>query len=507
MPTFRVFFQALLGVLVFKLDDVIFGDDKKDHVSSHEGNATISWIPETCPNDCACGMVHNRRSVDCRNIGLDLPPINISGETEFIDLSGNRLSSGSLALLRDLFKLRELRIADCRVHSLDDLTLEGHDWSLGLRILDASNNKLAYLHNRSFIKMPGLQSLFLSNNRIEIIHSEAFHGLEKLTHLDISRNRITNIAEAKWLCQLPHLQRLLLHDNNIHTIPNMSFRCMLNLETLDLSSNQIRTIQNEAFLNLKNLRNLSIADNALLQVPSSSFQNLAMLEDLDLSGNALSEIAGGSFQHSPTLKRLMLNRIMALQLVDEMAFINLTSLEILEMSNNSRLRYIHYNAFDTVDHLSELHIDGCALGTIEEELIQNLPSLSFLDVSSNPLICDCLLGWLHRDFNGTSQRNITLLRADKTLCKGVSIQKVEFNKMAKTCGPRIVGLFSSQVQIRQTDPLRLYCKAVGIPRPHTYWMRNERTVTDEVRPTRFKHFSGYHCPRYFNIYSKREVKK
>lgn len=403
--------------------------------------------------------------------------MNISHDTEVVDLSGNRLLTGSLALLRDLVNLRELTIVGCHVHSLEDLTLGGHDWSLGARVLNADDNRLTHLHNRSFINLADLENLTLSNNRIESIHPSAFYGLHRLTFLDVTGNRLTTLTDARWICQIQHLRNLVLSANALHSVPDMTFRCLADLRSLDLSANRIRQINNEAFFGLDQLRHLTLADNALGMVPSEALSRLPAILDLSLSGNAMRELPTDSFRSAATMKSLLLNRMSELQLVDRGSFRNLSSLERLEMRNSPRLKYIHYRAFESLPRLRILDLGSCALETLDAELVASLPSLSWLQLRFNPLVCDCVLSWLAQRLRSNLTGNGLVVSApEETRCqfpaeiKDVPVGRGPLDQLSGSCGPRILPLFSHEVQVSMTDPTRIHCRAVGIPRPRSFWV-------------------------------------
>jgi len=443
----------------------------------------LPWTPALCPTECTCSLLLSRssfkvlRTVNCSNLGLDLPPMNISHDTEVVDLSGNRLLTGSLALLRDLVNLRELSIVGCLVHSLEDLTLGGHDWSFGARVLNADDNRLTHLHNRSFINLADLENLTLSNNRIESIHPGAFYGLHRLTSLDLTGNRLTTLSDARWLCQIQTLQCLDLSSNALHSLPDMTFHCLADLRSLDLSTNRIRQINNDALSGLDQLRHLSLADNALGTVPTEALSRLPAILDLSLSGNAFRELPIDSFRSSATMTSLQLNRMSELQLVGRGSFRNLSSLERLEMRNSPRLKYIHHRAFESLPRLRILDLGSCALETLDVELVTSLPSLSWIRLSFNALVCDCVLSWLAQTLRSNlTGSGLVISDPEETRCqfpaelKDVPVGRVPLEQLSGSCGPRILPLFSHEVQIPMTDPTRIHCRAVGIPRPRSFWV-------------------------------------
>lgn len=413
------------------------------------------------------------RVVVCTDLGLRVPPQNLPSDTYSLDLSGNSLLPGSLVFLRDLTSLQLLVVTRCKIRTLEELFTGGQRWSffaLHTFVLDNNElNKLASSH--SFVKMATLKSLSLANNRIDFIHPSAFAGLVQLEDLNLSNNRLFTLLNNQWMFFLPVLQRLNLSGNLIHTLHNSSFGQLSSISLLDLRSNRLRQIQTNAFRGLENLLKLVLGQNNLKSIPSFALAAANSLAHLDVSDNCMEEIPKGSFWNLSSLVSLTLSNMNCLQIVDELSFVNLASLTHLEISRCSRLTYIHRDAFKGVGRLKTLVLHNNAMATVEEGIFRSLPSLTELDLHSNPFTCDCVMQWLVR-----KQKLLTLLNDRFLTCsspvalKHLSLVDVPINRLSEKCGPRVLPLFKEQIEVMVSETVQLRCLAVGLPPPSTTWV-------------------------------------
>jgi len=226
-----------------------------------------------------------------------------------------------------------------------------------------------------------------------------------------------------------------------------------------------------------------------------------------------------------------LNRVRRLRMVEYGAFVNLTSLRRLELSQNRHLRYISHSAFVDVPVLTSLDLALSGLNTLESEVPGSLPALRKLSLRGSPLICDCIVRSLLRYFQ--NRANLTVDIDEGTVCSPPSFsmptttpaserssanssdsitstvtadnsvawrsattdvvlnstktpakmsEPVQNNRtVSALCRPRILALFNSDVHVTVTDKLRLDCRAVGIPPPSVSWLLPvDNDVIDDV---------------------------
>ena len=90
-----------------------------------------------------------------------------------------------------------------------------------------------------------------------------------------------------------------------------------------------------------------------------------------------------------------------LAVIEKYAFVNLPKLKILEMKNNKNLVHFGTKAFgNSVQSLQYLYLTNSAIEVFPETIMRNGDVLNFqlekLDISGNPLSCDCHLNWIKK---------------------------------------------------------------------------------------------------------------
>lgn len=128
----------------------------------------------------------------------------------------------------------------------------------------------------------------------------------KTTILDLRFNKIRNIPPNHFK-DLKHLHTLLLNNNHIMRLQNMSFTGLESLRYLYLYKNRIRTIEKGVFKNLRNLEQLYLHFNDLATFEANTFSNLTSLQRLFLHNNRLQRVPRGAFSNLHALRRLRLD--------------------------------------------------------------------------------------------------------------------------------------------------------------------------------------------------------
>ncbi|VDL82416.1 unnamed protein product [Nippostrongylus brasiliensis] len=193
-----------------------------------------------------------------------------------------------------------------------------------------------------------------------------------LSLLNLTGNGITRVSSETFKA-MPSVQFLYLNDNDIRQAGRYAFEPMQRLRVLDMSrALGRRTASSKADLisvlfetekrGFVDLAELRLADNQIQQLHKDTFCKVLGLRRLDLSNNNLS-----SFDVAPNCLR---------------------SLEALDLSGN------HFTNVPT-------------------SLWDSLESLSTLDISGNPLHCDCAL----QPFSAIAkQEKYSFLNQGKTFC-------------------------------------------------------------------------------------------
>ncbi|KAG7212334.1 hypothetical protein KM043_012656 [Ampulex compressa] len=290
-----------------------------------------------------------------------------------------------------------------------------------LLILNLNHNKISAVHGKAFTGLDTLEILSLYGNKISSIEADAFKGLDKkLRRLNLGGNALTRIP-TQALSTLDTLKKLEMQENGITTIqagdfeglrgldllglahnrlsevPARVFSHLTQLNSLELEGNQITHVDPDAFIGLEeNLQYLRLGDNNLHEVPSDALRRLHRLRHLDLRANnitVLLEDAFAGYGDSITFLNLQKNLI---KVLPAMVFENLNSLETLNLQNNKLIQ-------------------------IPEEVTENIvDTLRHIDITDNPLICDCELRWYSAWLENLHDKDDEMMSKKRTVCTMVS---------------------------------------------------------------------------------------
>lgn len=154
------------------------------------------------------------------------------------------------------------------------------------------------------------------------------------------------------------------------------------LEILHLAGNRFREFQTWSEDSLDGLLQLHAANNQIWRINVKALSPYPNLQRLDLARNRIETLPDGLFKSTPNLKWLSLEGNM-LKRIETYTFKSLLKMDELHLENN-RIEYVNPYALATNGRLRELHLQGNRITQIDI-LLYNLPSLSYLNLSSNLL--------------------------------------------------------------------------------------------------------------------------
>ena len=293
-------------------------------------------------------------------------------------------------------------------------------WSIDLQALDLRYNVLNGISNETFYCMNNLTKLDLSYNlQLTLLIINSSLCLRNLQYLNMTETRVIAVY-----LQIPLLKSINISKSNyVVIIPEYSsfFNGTPILEEIDMrdftSSCQWCSGIRYMLSGLKHLRYLTLSENSLSILHQRTFEDLSSLEELDISFCNLSTIQPG-------------------------AFVGLRSLRILHLEGNI-LQYLSGNTFGDMKQLAQLHVDLNILTGLEDNLFVKMPLLStltlssnkllvlnqtasrqrrstliFIDISNNPVKCDCDMKWLF----GKDGNFVRLINTNQTRCSEASLE-------------------------------------------------------------------------------------
>ncbi|XP_043260675.1 chaoptin [Colletes gigas] len=191
---------------------------------------------------------------------------------EILDLSRNKFTVvPSPSFLEVGYTLRDLDMADNFVDHLDSTAFPTSQ----LVSLNLAHNRLTILPDNSFVSLGKLLRLNMSQNILQTNFKELFHYLPGLRQLYLTNCSFRDIP----LLPLTNLNVLDLSFNYIDSTPDKQFQYLKNLKVLLLVNNSLTSMPN---VKLNLLRELDVSGNPIEKLTKESFMGYPRLEDLKL---------------------------------------------------------------------------------------------------------------------------------------------------------------------------------------------------------------------------------
>ena len=279
-------------------------------------------------------------------------------------------------------------------------------------VLNFERCDIRSLSNESFQNLPNLTSVTISNQQwLTVNDGLVFQGLRRLIEVYLESNHMSSLP-AGLFANLPTLIRVSVRGNPLPTLPDDLFQNSTNVESLDIRSTQlnrniitkigqghfgtsitellmsgtrIQILFNEFFNGLPNLRDLATVSCGIESIGEDILKGTDVLV-VYLNENPIQNINENAFRYSKVTQFLC----EGCQLTSDVAF----------------------NGFLKKMDLDRINLKNNNLTSISQNAFEGLNNLDHLELSLNPLICDCDLVWL-RSF---TENNIKYGDKDSWMC-------------------------------------------------------------------------------------------
>ncbi|KAM6122241.1 transforming growth factor beta activator LRRC33 [Pterocles gutturalis] len=366
--------------------------------------AVVAWAA----SPGGCELVQS--TADCTRRWLSSIPGNLRGDTEELLLDGNTIRVLGNASLLSYHQLRHLSLAKNRLELIEPGTFLS---SQGLQVLSLADNLLFTNYSltaAALSALPALRTLDLSGNCLtEDMVSVLVWNLSSLESLSVARNIIMRL-DSSVFTNLTQLLELNLEKNYIFEI-DQAFEGLQRLQRLNIAYNYLPCIVE---FGLTQLRVLNVSNNIIEWFLALESNDLFELEVLDLSHNRLlffpvlprqsklhslllkanemsfyQRLPNGTSLADVTVQFLLIDgnstSVTTVSLWDEVCHSNLSSLRLLDMSQN-QVWYLPEGLLAQMPSLTHLKLNQNCLETFHLSERDPLAMLMELDLSQNQLL-------------------------------------------------------------------------------------------------------------------------
>ncbi|NXX79097.1 NRROS regulator, partial [Urocolius indicus] len=365
--------------------------------------AVTAWA--TSPGGCK--IVQS--TADCTGRWLRSAPGNLRGDTEELLLDDNTIQVLGNTSLLSYHQLRQLSLTKNRLELIEPGAFLS---SQGLHVLSLADNLLFTNYSltaAALSSLPALRMLDLAGNHLtEDMVSALVRNLSSLESLSVARNVIMRL-DSSIFTNLTQLLELNLEKNYIFEI-DQAFEGLQRLQRLNVAYNYLPCVVE---FGLTQLRVLNVSNNAIEWFLALESDDLFELEVLDLSHNRLlffpvlprqsklhslllqdnvmsfyQRLPNGTSLAHVKVQFLLIDgnstTVTTVSLWDEICHSNLSSLRLLDMSQN-QVWYLPEGFLAQMPSLTHLKLNQNCLETFHLSSGDPLATLTELDLSQNRL--------------------------------------------------------------------------------------------------------------------------
>lgn len=269
------------------------------------------------------GFTYSRRSAERHQLcEICYCPYNISQDPYIINCKA--LNLANIPLWNDNSVIDNSEISNIHLELSYNalITIPLIAASENIQELDLSNSQISGIDPFAFAQLKCLKRLSLSNNNIEMLHPKTFNAATQEDHLK--------------------LEILDLSNNKIHHLDGDLFEDVPNLKELNLAVNPLGVLDVSTVIALNSvngLQYLNMADTGVRELPDTLINPIQHLRKFNLSTNLLKRVPE-VLQHGTKMTELILSNNL-MQELDASSFVELDSLQTLEINNMPQLVIIH----------------------------------------------------------------------------------------------------------------------------------------------------------------------
>ena len=359
------------------------------------------------------------RKLDLSSNKINLFPVKVFSNlmVDKLVLDNNYIATVEPSQFNGMINLKELSLNN---NQISEINGDNDTWNLTITSLSLTDNSITRLRQETLHGMHALVVLDLSNNGKMFIENRTFAGLYNLEQLVLSGTEIDRRYPLD--LPVPSLERLVLDNSRFPTgliAPGQLGKNSPHLQYINLESTGTTVgdlwddrRQVSSFEGLHELTTIYLNHNRYVSIRSANlFQHLSNLTRLGMAHCYIDGIYPGVFKDLNNLVSLDLRDNYLKVLYDD-AFIGLDQLVDLYLGQN-RIHYIGDNLFQPTTSLKILDMSDNRLVSLNLSSFQPLFStLKSIDISLNPIICNCELQWMAK----WVKQSLQLDYGEQTIC-------------------------------------------------------------------------------------------
>ncbi|XP_078131532.1 uncharacterized protein LOC144533840 [Sander vitreus] len=227
-------------------------------------------------------LYHNNLTSLPSDLLKEVPHMNM------LDVTGNQL----VHLPPNVFSHASLRSLVLKNNLIEKADAEWFPGNSSVIWLDLSGNRLTGVSAALLQKLPNLENLDLSDNNLQDLQPDALKNLHRLETLNVAGNKLRSLKPTVF-AHNPKLSQLFLHENQLQVLPATLLQGLQHLDLLMLNQNQLQHFPSELLNERKSSFQMILTGNPWVCDERMEYlwkwltvhpQNVIFLEDVTCAG-------------------------------------------------------------------------------------------------------------------------------------------------------------------------------------------------------------------------------